>query len=102
MLPAIAHVHIKIDGDYQAAVIVVHAAPTRRPLHLRDDLASRPPTQVPYARDLDAITQVVEDVNERVIIRDRDDGPAWQHPLNGCLKYGPLILAVAVIDQQKP
>src|SRR5215471_16281135 len=52
MLPGVAGVHIKIDDDHQAVMIVINSAPMLRSFHLRDDLASICSTQMPLAGDL--------------------------------------------------
>src|SRR3990167_6524084 len=52
MLPGIAHIHIEIDADHEATVIVIDAAPMGLSLHLHNNPASPSHAQVPQARDL--------------------------------------------------
>ena len=102
VLPGVAHIHIEIDSHHQALLIVVDSAPARGTFHLGPDLSSAEHSQMPFAGNLDFLIQIEKDVHDGIGFRNIDDRPVRKDALHGCLKHGPIVRSVHIINQHEP
>jgi len=68
VLPGVADIHVEVDGDQQPPFIVIDPTPARSGfLGLDDDLAAGASSEMAQARDLRALVQIVENVQDRAV-----------------------------------
>ena len=94
VLPRVAHVAVVIHRDDEPAVVVVDAAPVRRPLHAL-------PIEMTLARNLRALVEAEQYVEQRVAVRDVDDRSSGQHVGDRGAERRPLVLTVEIVDDEK-
>src|SRR5690606_9502354 len=56
---------------------------------------------MPLTGDLRLLVEIVEEMQQRIVVRDLDDRPARQHLTQRRLDDGPLVVAVKIVDDEK-
>ena len=98
VLPGVAQIHVVADGDHQAALVVVDAAPGARVAVL---LVCHAAVQATLAGDLVAVIEIVEDVEDLVAVVDIDDLAVGKDALHAGHEDLPLEGAVEVVAHEE-
>ena len=101
MFPGIAHVHVEVDRNHEAAGIVVNGVPGRGPGELRRNAAAGIPIKMSAPGYLGVLVEVEHHAHQGVIDRQRLNAPLRKRSMHDLEEYGPVPFAVEVIDDQE-
>lgn len=102
VLPGIADVHLEIDGHDEAAAVIDQRAPMGRTGgDLGEGAAAATDAQVAQAGDLRLLVDIEEDVHERVVHFQFEDGLVTKGALHGFAKDLPFLWPIEIVDDEE-
>src|ERR1017187_10209968 len=101
VFPGIAEVHVVADGDHEAAVVVVDAAPVCGAAIALVLFVNSAALQVLRAGDLIAVVEIEDGGEDGVLIGDVHNGAIGEHLLHAVDENFPLVGGVEIVAHEE-
>src|SRR5580704_1477825 len=99
MLPGVTQVHVEAHRRHEPALVVIDAAPVGHPAFV---LVRKVRLEVKGARHLEAVMQIENCVEDRVVVLNFHNWPVWKYPTHAGDEDLPFLCTMKVVAHEEP